>query len=62
MELTLNNNVFSKNLAKNILQTKSTAPILYGNTEFSSKIASRIFVISDYFILTDNTIINFTDN
>ena len=62
MELTLNNNVFSKNLAKNILQTKSTAPILYGSTEFSSNIASRIFVISDYFILTDNTIINFTDN
>ena len=62
IELNLNNNVFSENVAKNVLQTKSTAPILYGRTEFSSNIASRIFIISDYMILTDNSIINFTNN
>ena len=62
MELTFTNNVFSKNVAKNILETKSIAPILYGSTEFLNNTASRIFVISDYFILTDNTIVDFTDN
>ena len=62
MQLILNNTVFSKNVAKNILQTKSIAPILYGSIEFLGNMASRIFVISDYFVLTDNTIVNFTDN
>ena len=62
MELIFSDNIFSKNIVRNVLRTQSVAPVLYGSTEFSSNEASRIFIVSDYLLLTDNAILNFTDN
>ena len=62
MQLKLNNNRFSKNAVKNILNTKSVIIYLYGSTEFSSNNATRIFRVSCYFIMNDNSVLNFTDN
>ena len=62
MELKLSNTVIRENVAKNILQTKSISPILYGNIEFSNNTASRIFIISDYLVMADYATITFANN
>ena len=62
MQLKLNNNRFSKNAVKYILNTESVIVYLYGSTEFSSNNATRIFMVSCYFIMNDNSVLNFTDN
>ena len=62
IELNLSNNAFSKNVVNNILHTESTTVYLYENTEFSSNEASCIFTVSKYLIMTDNSVLNFTDN
>ena len=62
MELKLNNVTFKKNLVKYMLRTQSTAPILYGNIEFSSNKAISIIKMSDYLLIDDDALVNFIDN
>ena len=54
--------MFSENVVNSILHTKSTVVHLYGSTEFSSNEASCGFIVSDYLIMADNSVLNLTDN
>ena len=62
MQLKMSDNTFSKNAVKDILNTKSVIAYLHGSTEFSSNNVSRIFMVSYYFIMNDNSVLNFTNN